>query len=289
MISFLGILEQTALYAPLLMGAYLDIGLMKLPDLSLTSAFTFGAIVGVKMLALCHTLPQPLALLLVVSASLIGGMCVGALSSALTQRAHFPHLLSSIITEGLFHGVTQLVLGSSNSSLSAYTNPLDTSLLQQYPELPLLAVISTLIVIGMFLFLKTPLGTACSIYGQNPRFFNHYPISLPYVFTAGVMLSNGLAGLAGYYFAQSNGFVDCSMGMGIPLFAITVLLVGKTLSIKYPLIAALGGLLIYFLLQQLLLIVGFNLNYFTCIQSCILLCILLNSTRNKTIFTSTGI
>ena len=100
------------------------------------------------------------------------------------------------------------------------------------------------------------------------------------------MISNGLAGISGYCFAQSNGFVDISMGVGIPLFAITALLLGKTLRTIHPLISASSGLVIYFLIQQLLLRVGFSLNYFTLVQSCLILLVLLAYQRgNKTVLT----
>ncbi len=278
---FGSLIEQSLLYVPLVVGAYIDIGIMKVPDLALSSAFTFGAIIATKVLPLCSHLPQPLALCAVISASLIGGMIVGLISSTLTQRAGFSHLLSSIITEGLFHGINQMTLGSSNCSLSSYKNPLAVPLFTSHPELPPLFLLESMIMVLIYALLKTPLGYAFGIYGSNPRFFNHHPISLPFVFTSGIMISNGLAGISGYCFAQSNGFVDITMGVGIPLFAITALLLGKTIRTIHPLFAASSGLVIYFLLQQLLLRVGFNLNYFTLVQSVLILLVLLVHRRGK--------
>ncbi len=275
------LLEQTVLYVPLVVGAYIDIGLMKVPDLALSSAFTFGAIIAAKVLPFCGHLPQPCTFVIVLFAALLGGMLVGLISSTLTQRAGFSHLLSAIITEGLFHGINQMVLGGSNASLSSYTNPLATSFFTSYPELPLLFVVATIVLLIIFALLKTPLGYSFGIYGTNPRFFGHHRISLPFVFTSGIMISNGLAGIAGYCFAQSNGFVDSNMGVGIPLFAITALLLGKTLKPIPALFAAAGGLGVYFLLQQLLLRVGFTLQYFTLVQSCIILLVLLLHQRGK--------
>jgi len=275
------IVEQTLLYVPLVVGAYIDIGLMKVPDLALSSAFTFGAITAAKVVPYCAHLPQPIALLIVLIAALAGGTFVGLISSTLTQRAGFSHLLSSIITEGLFHGINQMVLGSPNMSLSNYKNPLATSLITGHPELFLLTVIAVTCLVFSYLLLKTPLGYCFGIYGTNPRFFDHHRISLPFVFGAGVMLSNGLAGLAGYCFAQSNGFVDISMGVGIPLFAITALLLGKIMRPLPALLAGAAGLGLYFVLQQILLRVGFNLNYFMLVQSLLILVVLLPHQRKK--------
>ncbi len=283
---FGSLIEQSLLYVPLVVGAYIDIGLMKVPDLALSSAFTFGAISAAKVLPLCSHLPQPLALCIIIGTSLVGGMIVGLISSTLTQQAGFSHLLSSIITEGLFHGINQMTLGSSNCSLSFYKNPLALGLFTSHPELPLLFLIASILIVVIYALLKTPLGYAFGIYGSNPQFFKHHPISLPFVFSSGIMISNGLAGISGYCFAQSNGFVDITMGVGIPLFAITALLLGKTLRNIHPLMAASIGLVIYFLLQQVLLRIGFNLNYFTLVQSFLILLVLLIHRRgNKTVIT----
>lgn len=288
MIMLTTIIEQGLIYTPLVLGAYIALGLMNCPDLSLASAFTFGAIMATKSLPFCNQLPSPLAAIAVISVALIGGMIVGVTSSCLTRYGKFPHLLSSIITEGLFHGITQLVLGTSNSSLNGYNNPLQSSLLEGRPELPSFLIIGVVTTTIMYLFLKTPLGISFSIYGQNQRFFKHHHISLSYVFILGITISNGLAGIAGYCFAQSNGFVDYSMGIGIPLFAITALLLGKALQISRSLYSALIGLFLYFILQQLLLQVHFNLNYFTCMQSCLLLLIVLTTSSGKNIFVQEG-
>lgn len=284
MIILATIIEQGFIYTPLVLGAYIALGLMNCPDLSLASAFTFGAIVATKSLPFCNQLPTPLAAIAVISVALIGGAIVGITSSCLTRYGKFPHLLSSIITEGLFHGITQLVLGTSNSSLSTYGNPLKSSLLAARPELPSFFLIGSLTTLVIALLLKTPLGISFSIYGQNQRFFKHHQICLSYVFILGIAISNGLAGIAGYCFAQSNGFVDYSMGIGIPLFAITALLLGKALQVSRSLYDALLGLFLYFVIQQLLLQIHFNLNYFTCVQSCLLLLLLLTTSSNKNIF-----
>jgi putative ABC transport system permease protein len=113
----------------------------------------------------------------------------------------------------------------------------------------------------------------------------HHGVSIPYVFIVGVVLSNALAGLSGYLFAQSNGFADITMGFGKALLCITALILGKVIvrslkpiTITMPLI----GCLAYFVLQQLLLKIGFNLKYFTTVQALVTLCILVLTYRKKT-------
>jgi putative ABC transport system permease protein len=277
------IAEQVLLYLPLVLGAYINIAMMKVPDLSIETAYVFGSIFGARMLFFTSNLPSLVSLKLVLFAAVVGGACVGLLSSALTKIARLPHLLSCILTIGIFHGLNQLVLGTASLSISHLNNPLITqSVFPRNPEIFTLAVLGFVLLALGYLLLRTQLGFAFAVYGNNPRFFDHYHISQKYVFMVGIMLSNALAGISGYLVAQTSGFTDINAGFGMALFCITSLILGKTcvrskrlFSISIPLI----GIIVYCLLQQLLLKVGFNLKYFTMVQSIIVMCVLIRQFR----------
>src|SRR5689334_7688247 len=102
------ILEQALIALPLVIGAYFTLSLLKLPDFSIESAYLFGAVAGF----LAQDLPLPLVLL----SALGGGMIVGTIVSFLNQILHIPFLLAAIVTNGLFHGLTQYLLGTSVKS-----------------------------------------------------------------------------------------------------------------------------------------------------------------------------
>ena len=278
-------LEQSCLYFPLVLGAYVSISLMKLPDLSIEAAYLFGALLATRLLMLNLGLPLGLMLVLIVLVSIFGGVVVGLTSSMLTRYAKIPHLLSSILTVGLFHGLNQLTLGSAMVSLSSYVNVLTLGdWFVKNPELPVLfAVMMSLLIVG-YLFLKTQLGYALAVFGNNPNFFGHYGISTNFVVLTGVALANGLAGLSGYFVAQSSGFVDVNAGHGMALFCITALILGKAFactnkffSIRVPIMGTIG----YFTIMQLLLNLGFNQKYFTMIQAFLVLSILIYTYRLK--------
>lgn len=262
------ILEQSLIYLPLVIGSYISFSLLKVPDLSIESAYVFGAVAGAHMVMYMQGMPHLIVLLLVILASCLGGACVGLVSSLLTREGKLPHLLSSIITSGLFHGINQLV-SPVYVSLTNFSNPLFFAGSKQYPEMITFICIGlTLSLLAVFFF-KTQLGYAYAMYGNNPHFFAHYGISTSYVFITGVMLANALAGVSGYLFAQSNSFVELNMGQAKALFCITALILGKAIMPPKPLLITIPllGTGIYFVLQQLLLKVGFNLAYFTAVQA----------------------
>ncbi len=286
--SFIIIMQQTLIHLPLIIGAYISIALMKVPDLSLESAYVFGALLAAKTVVFLHGMPLIITVPCTLFASLLGGAFVGLTSSLLTQKAQLPHLLSSIITFGIFHGVNQLV-AASYISLSPYINQLAIiNIIPRHPELIMLFLICTILFIIMYAFLNTQLGYSFALYGVNPHFFSHYNISTVYVFIVGIVISNALAGLGGFLFAQSNGFAEINMGLGKALLCITMLILGKALyynktNIYRPTmiyISILGGIS-YFIIQYTLLKVGFNLKYFTMIHSLLVLVILITAHKKQ--------
>ncbi len=276
--TLLIIAQQALMHIPLIIGAYISIALMKVPDLSIETAFMCGALCASSAIAFTSELPIIAALFVATIAALIGGAFVGIASSSITHFGKLPHLLSSIITFGIFHGLVQMIT-SSYVSLSGSCNPLAFfAVFPKQPELIMLLIISSVIVIIAAYVLETQLGFSYAVYGNNPKFFRNYGVSTGSVFMSGIIISNALAGLSGYLCAQSNGFAEMNMGVGKVLLCITALILGKTmLNSKKPIsiLMPLCGILSYFALQQALLKIGFNLKYFTMLQALIVLGILL--------------
>src|SRR6185295_19089531 len=102
------IIEQMLIALPLVIGAYLILSLLKVPDFSLESAYLFGAVTSF----LAADLPLPLVFLSAIG----GGMFVGFVVSFLNQYLRCPFLLAAIVTNGFFHGLTQVCLGTSMRS-----------------------------------------------------------------------------------------------------------------------------------------------------------------------------
>lgn len=252
----LPILDQVLIALPLALGAYLTLSLLKLPDFSIESAYLFGAVAAY--------LAGDLGLLGMLLSAGFGGALVGAIVSTLNQCLKLPFLLAAIITNGLFHGLTQYLLGTS---LQSFHPVLGVS------EHVFSALVSAGLVGGMIVVLRSQLGYSLAIYGNNPLFFQHHPVSGRFVVFAGVLLGHACAGIAGFLFAQSNGFVDLTMNFGVILLCLTALILGKSLirTSRPNLLVPLVGLLAYFCVQQTLLHVGLNLKYFNSFQA---LCIL---------------
>lgn len=274
---FMIVLEQSLIYLPLACGAYISFSLLKVPDLSLETAYLMGALSGTTALSYCVGYPLWLSFTITMVAAIMGGMLVGLCSSCITSFGKIPHLLSAIITFGLFHGVFQLC-SPVYQSLALYDNILMMfPVVARHPELSPLILIGLIVMIVCSYIFTTQLGFSFAIFGYNPRFFKHFNIATPYVFIMGMMFANGLAGLAGFLFAQTSNLIELNMGIGKSLFCITALILGRSIitSKKSSILIPVFGVIAYFAIQQMLLKVGFNLKYFTMIQSLLVLVILL--------------
>lgn len=261
------ILEQVLIFLPLVIGAYITLSLLRLPDFSIESAYLFGAVAAF----LAQDLPLPF----VLASAIIGGMFVGTIVSLLNQCLHIPYLLAAIVTNGLFHGLTHYFLGSAMKGLQA------SSML---PEFIFVACVGVGAIGVMILILRSQLGYSLAIYGNNPRFFENHPVSQRYVVFSGVMLAHGLAGISGFLFAQSNGFVDLTMNYGVILLCLTALMIGK-LCLRKPtpnIFVPLFGIIAYFIMQQTLLRLGLNLTYFNTFQALFVIGIYLSGHRKQT-------
>ncbi len=260
-------IDQALIVLPLLIGAYLTISLLKLPDFSIESAYLFGAVMAYLALGL----PFPIILL----SAFFGGVLVGSIVGTLNQCLKVPFLLAAIITNGLFHGLTQFLLGTSVKSF--------------HPTLPISEhAIFILVALGLMsivgLCVRSQLGYSMAIYGNNPLFFHHHPPSGRYIAYAGLMMGHGCAGIGGLLFALSNGFVDLTMNFGVVLLCLTALILGKVLfrGNRPNILVPLAGLVIYFCIQQTLLHLGLNLKYFNAFQAIFILGVL--SFKNIGIF-----
>ena len=276
------IIEQGALYAPLILGAYLSLVLMKIPNLAIESAYIFGAIMAAKVTLLTNG-PSVPALLAAICAAGTGGMLVGLLAALLAERLAISPLLAAIITTGIFHGVALFVLGGTHCSLPGTHSSLRlVPCVAGYPDLCGIACIAGITIMMFIVFMKTKLGVSCALYGDNRTFLRHYRISTSYVVAAGLAASNALSGISGYLIAQSNSFVDTGMGAGLPLICLTALILGRSLMRTRAIITSippLCGLFFYFVLQHALLNTGFDLRYFMAVQALIVVVTLVGITR----------
>ncbi|MEN9654607.1 MAG: hypothetical protein RL235_719 [Chlamydiota bacterium] len=261
-----GLLDQMLIALPLFFGAYVTISLLKMPDFSLESAYLCGALAG----ALTAHLPVGYAML----AGVGGGCFVALIVSLVAFRCKLPFLLAAIIVNGLCHGITQGILGTSMRSVQM-TLP--------FSEHAVLMVAGVMCACVMFFVLRSKLAYAWAAFGHNRQFFECHAISGGFVKTSGIVVGYACAGLSGFLFSLSNGFVDLTMGFGVVLICLTALTLGASVirSAKPHFVVPIVGLVLFFSIQQTLLQLGLNLKYFNAFQALVVLGAILFMARKE--------
>ncbi|MFV0339158.1 MAG: ABC transporter permease subunit [Parachlamydiaceae bacterium] len=262
---FQSILEQTLIALPLILGAYITLSLMKLPDFGIESAYLLGAVGAF----IAQDLPLPV----VFAAALAGGAIVGLTVVFLNQCLKIPYLLASVVVNGFAHGSTLYIMKASVSrfALEGVGN-----------EKLLVAGIALAMVVLVKILMRSEMGYAFAVHGNNPRFFANHRISRGFVMAVGVSCAHALAGLSGFLFALTSGVLDITMNFGIVMLCLTALMIGKLcVRVRKPeILIPCIGIAGYFLMQQTLLRLGLDLTYFNVFQAFFILGMLLVKMRS---------
>ncbi|ANZ56197.1 ABC transporter permease [Lactobacillus helveticus] len=269
---------QGLLWGVLALGLFLTFRILNFPDMTVEGTFPFGAAICVS--ALVHGVDPMLATIL----AFLGGMLTGLVTGLLYTKGKIPVLLAGILTMTGVYSINLQILGKANVGLLNKATLLNGKLLQKLPAnfptivIGLLAAI--LIILLLALFLNTDLGQSFIATGDNENMARSLGINTDNMKILGLMISNGLIGLAGGLLAQNGGYADVNMGIGTMVIGLAAIIIGEVaygdLSLTARLIAVVIGSIIYRLILLLVLQLGFSTNDFKLISAIILaICMML--------------
>ena len=101
----------------------------------------------------------------------------------------------------------------------------------------------------LYWFLRTEIGLAIRATGKNPQMVRATGLNHNMMIIIGLMVANGLAGVAGSLVVQQFGFADVSLGFGLIVRGLAAVIIGEVLlrprSVGQLLIAAVTGMLVF--------------------------------------------
>lgn len=226
-IAFFGAVESGLVYAFVGLGVYLAFRILDFPDLTVDGSFPLGG--GVcAVLIIAGANPW-----VATFAAILAGGAAGLVTAFLNVRFKILHLLASILTMIALFSINLRIMGKPNVALLAEATVLTPFYglgVPDYLVRPLfLAVLVLAALVGLAWFLSTDFGLAMRATGANPRMARAQGISTDRSIYVGMALSNGLVGLAGAMFAQTNGFADVTSGVGTIVVGLAAVIVGETL------------------------------------------------------------
>lgn len=245
--SLLGAVEIGLIFSLVALGVFISFRLLRFPDLTVDGSFPLG---GAVCAILISTGTNPwLATLAGTAAGAVAGLITGWLN----VRLKIMDLLASILMMIGLYSVNLRIMGGPNVPLINETTLftlLQPDSVADYVMRPLiLFVIVVLAKLGLDWFFATERGLAIRATGSNARMARSQGVNTGAMILLGMAISNGLVGLAGALFVQTQGGSDISMGIGTIVIGLAAVIVGESIlpsrRIVWATLAVVVGAIVY--------------------------------------------
>ena len=245
--SLFGAVEIGLIFALVALGVYISFRLLRFPDLTVDGSFPLGGAVCAVLISGGTNLW--IATLAATAAGAVAGMVTGWLN----VKLKIMDLLASILMMIALYSVNLRIMGGPNIPL--INDPTIFNMLQPegmddylFRPLPLLVIV-VLAKLLLDWFFATERGLAIRATGSNARMARAQGVNTGAMILLGMAVSNGLVGLAGAMFVQTQGGSDISMGIGTIVIGLAAVIVGESIlpsrKIFYATLAVVIGAIVY--------------------------------------------
>jgi putative ABC transport system permease protein len=258
-IAFLGAIESGLIYALVAFGVYFSFRVLDFPDLTVDGSFPLGAAVSAVLIV--SGVNPWIATLCAFAA----GSMAGVITALMNVKLGILNLLASILTMIALYSINLRIMGKPNIALlgeNTILTPTDSWDMPYYISTPLVfSIIIFAIFILLWLFLNSQLGLSMRATGANARMAKAQGIYTDQMIIMGMAISNGLVGLAGSLFAQSQGSADISMGVGVIIIGLASVIGGEAIISAKTMIKALLACLVGAILYRLAIALALNSDF----------------------------
>lgn len=248
-------IEEGLLFSIVSMGVYITYKILDFPDLSVDGTYPLGA--AITAILLINGVNPWLAIII----SAVGGAIAGGITAFLHVKLKISNLMSGILVMIALYSVNLRIMGRSNTQLFSTNTIFKNANLKSIFIIIIMVVICKIIIDT---FLKTKRGFLLIAVGDNEQVVSSLGINKNGVKVLGLMISNGLVGMAGAIQAQKYGYADVTMGQGIVVMGLATVVIGITIFCKLSLFKcttlSILGAIIYKVAIAIALKVNFNPN-----------------------------
>lgn len=245
--SLLGAIEIGLIFALVALGVYISFRLLRFPDLTVDGSFPLGGAVCAVLIAAGY---NPWAATLAATAA---GAAAGMVTGWLNVKLKIMDLLASILMMIALYSVNLRIMGGPNVPLindPTIFNTLQPEGIEDYVFRPLLLLVIVVAAkLALDWFFATQRGLAIRATGSNARMARAQGVNTGGMILLGMAVSNGLVGLAGAMFVQTQGGSDISMGIGTIVIGLAAVIVGESIlpsrKIIWATLAVVIGAIVY--------------------------------------------
>jgi len=254
-----GSLGQGLLYAPVAIGVFMSLRIMKKPDLTIEGTFAFGAVIAMTLLY--HGAHFTTALLVAT----VGGAVAGLATSLIHTKLKVDGIISGLLVTMALFSVNLFIMGSSTISAPLRTfifAPVNNLLSHGLGASNFEALQWSYIIIGLFILIvvitvlhflyQTKFGLSMRATGDNERMACSNGVNTDSRKISSLVISNAITGLAGALVSQKLNGAEVGIGAGVLIIGLASLVMGeiitpKNRSMVTQLIFIALGSLIYFI------------------------------------------
>ena len=260
LLAIQGAASQGVLWGIMALGLYITFKVLDFADLTVDGSFALGGAVSAVLLV--NGWNPFLSLLIAFLAGGISGVVTGLLHTKL----EIPGILAGILTMIALYSINIRIMGQANTPLLG----VDTIMVKleillgidrTMSSLIVGVVFSVVIIMLLYWFFGTELGSVIRATGNNERMVRAQGVNTDNMKIIGLMLSNALVALSGAMVAQSQGYGDVGMGTGTIVIGLASIIIGEVIfgarfSFWYRLMSVVFGSIIYRIIIAVVLQLG---------------------------------
>lgn len=260
--SLPGAVSQGVIWGIMAIGVYITFKILDLADLTVDGTLGLGGIVMVTCTVNGMNIP------LAMTVSFVAGCLAGFITGIFHTKFGIPAILAGILTQlslySIYLGISN---GRANVTLSVLKYNVLVTLRNTTKTILIGSLFCAVIIALLYWFFGTEIGQSLRATGCNQAMARANGINTNVNKVVGLILSNGLVGLAGALLAQYNGNADVNMGRGAIVIGLAAVIIGEVLfgkifkNFALRLLSAVFGAIIYYVVLQIVLWFGLPTNY----------------------------
>ena len=258
-----GACAQGLIWGIMAIGVYLTYRILDVADLTVDGSFGTGGAVCVMCLLSGMNVWAALAV------ALLAGLATGLVTGLLHTFMGIPAILAGILTQLALYSINLKIMGKANQSINVDKYDLLISLrwvkeFALHNPIVMVAIVTAVVIGVLYWFFGTELGCGIRATGCNPGMSRAQGINTDLSKVIGLSLSNGLVALSGALLCQYQGYADINMGRGAVVIGLAAVVIGEAVvkhispNFAVRLTGVLVGAVIYYLVYQVIIFVGFD-------------------------------
>lgn len=253
-----GAAAQGIIWGVMALGVFVTFKILDYADLTVDSSLcTGGAVSAMLILSGMHPL-------LSLVFSTLAGMAAGFVTGFLNTRLKIPAILSGILTQLGLYSINLRIMNKS-PNVALLRQPVIISLGNIPKALAVGGIFAVAVVAVLYWFFGTELGCAVRATGNNRKMVRAQGVNTDTMKIIGLVLSNGLVGLAGGLLAQYQGSANVNMGRGAIVIGLASVIIGEVVfgtrfNFAWTLGAIVGGSILYQIVIAFVIQLGLDTN-----------------------------